>query len=124
MRVTFILGLDFHSKLSKSCLSMLGYLNLCETLKGLSGIWADLAVGNGLGHEHFRQMHLKICKNGCCSYDGGGLPDNDLPPGLEKLVEFRYEQSMEYCNQFYQDFHNVSDSTKIHNSYIANGAQG
>ena len=69
-------------------------------------------------------MALKICKNGYCSFDGDGLPDNDLPPGLEKLVELRYEQSMEFCNQFYQEFHNVFDSTKIHNSYIANGAQG
>ena len=80
------------------------------------------------GFEHFREMHMKMCKtfknieNGFCSYDG--LPENDLPPGLEKLVELRFEQSMEFCNQFYKEFHNVSDSTKIHNSYIANGAQG
>ena len=75
-------------------------------------------------------MHLKFCKsfenreNEFCYYDGDDLPDNDLPPGWQKLVEFRYEQSVELCNQFYREFHNVSDPAKIHNSYIANGAQG
>lgn len=101
-----------------------------ETLKGLIGNWADLVSGNGFGLEDLREMHLKFCKsfenreNEFCFYDGDDLPDNDLPPGWQKLVEFRYEQSMELCNQFYREFHNVSDPAKIHNSYIANGAQG
>ena len=75
-------------------------------------------------------MHLNFCKslknreNTFCSYDGDGLPDSDLPPGWQKLVELRYEQSMKLCNQFYQEFHDVTDLAKIHNSYIANGAQG
>ena len=73
-------------------------------------------------------MHLKFCKsfknreNKFCLYDGDGSPD--LPPGWEKLIELRYEQSMGLCNQFYKEFHNVTDLARIHNSYIANGAQG
>jgi len=72
-------------------------------------------------------MHLKFCKSfnnrehKLCSYDGDG---SDLPPEWQKLIELRYEQSMKLCNQFYQEFHNVTDLAKIHNSYIANGAQG
>jgi len=93
-------------------------------------IWADSLSQNDLGYEDFKEMHLNFCKsfknreNSFCTYDGEGLPDTDLPPGWQKLIELRYEQSMGLCNKFYEEFHNVTDQAKIHNSYIANGAQG
>ena len=119
----FVCNIRHQHRCSHSCCELHN-----QTKKGLSSIWADLPSQNVLKYEDFKEMHLKFCKsfknreNKFCLYDGDGSPD--LPPGWQKLIELRYEQSMGLCNQFYKEFHNVTDLDKIHNSYIANGAQG
>ena len=105
MRLIFFLGSGFQRTVTNSFFEF-----HCETKKGLSSIWADSFPQNVLKYEDFKEMHLKFCKsfknreNKFCLYDGDGLPDSDLPPGWQKLIELRYEQSMGLCNHFYNSF--------------------
>ena len=48
---------------------------------------------------------------------------NALPENIEHILNL-VQQAAELCKQFYNDFHDIEDTTLVSNSYIAAGQQG
>ena len=48
---------------------------------------------------------------------------NALPENIEHILNL-VQQAAELCNQFFNDFHDIEDTSLVSNSYIAAGQQG
>ena len=67
-------------------------------------------------------MSLAVAKN----IGKHGWHANSLPRDLPEIEDALHlvQQAAALCNQFYLDFHGITDSALISNTYIAAGQQG
>ena len=67
-------------------------------------------------------MSLVVAKN----LGKHGRNANSLPRDLPEIEDALHlvQQAAALCNQFYFDFHGITDSALISNTYIAAGQQG